>query len=90
MNIPNKVKVGAIWYDVEEKDNTENWGTVNFLKQTIALRKDLSHQQKEMTFIHELLHAVVSDRALDAKVTEEMVETLGYGLYALFIENKIF
>lgn len=90
MKIPKRVKIGGINYIISDKHDLDNWGQVCYADQIIHLKSSLSPQQKEMTFLHEVLHAIISDRALDDRINEEMVENLGAGLYAFFRTTNMF
>ena len=62
-------------------DSTHVRGAVSAYHSTIVLDSTLSKSQKELTLLHELVHAV--DDALDIGLDEGQVRTLAAGIYGL-------
>lgn len=64
MQIPEKIKIGGYIVSVEFVNNLmTDWqhnGEYHPRIQTIKIDKDCSEQQKEETFLHELLEAITS------------------------------
>ncbi len=56
-------------------------GAVNAYVNTIILDRTLGQSQKELTLLHELIHA--ADDALDIGLTEVQTGLLGAGIYGL-------
>lgn len=63
------------------EDANEVRGAVNAHQSTIILDSLLSRTQKELTLLHELLHAI--DDSLNVGLSEAQVGLLGAGLYGL-------
>lgn len=96
MPIPNKVKIGSIFYDVETTDvplivdNKVCSGKVQYLFNRIQLSGDemQSEQVRNITFWHEVIHAIVYDRGIDfGKDNELFTEELAKGLNSLMVDN---
>jgi hypothetical protein len=94
--IPTPIKVGTLTYTVETffplKDpetNEEVAGLCVFDTQTIKVNGiAASNEYVVDTVLHELLHAVWSERGLPKTPKEERaVKALGTGLVALFQDN---
>lgn len=97
MNIPDKVKIGNVVYDViisdEEIFNSDGqrcYGQTDYDFHWIKLNKKLQDLQglKE-TFWHELLHDIVHQRNFNFKdfSEENIIEELARGLHELANDN---
>lgn len=91
MKIPNKVKVGGVFYTVRCCEatclNDENFGvTVPENSEIILLNSE--RQNMERTFVHEVLHALLFDLGYNDH-DEETVDRLAGALYALIVDNPI-
>ncbi len=58
MKIPKLLKIGGIVYKVIEKNMEESCGECDRTTNTIILNKEMTQEQKEVTLIHEILHAL--------------------------------
>lgn len=82
MNIPKEVKIGGFIVNVEFVDNLiverRHCGEYNGRTNIITIDKAISQQQKEDTFIHELLEAITSiyDIDMDHKDLSNMATVL--------------
>jgi hypothetical protein len=102
MNIPKKIKIGPFWYSVElSQDITrasgDAFGSIHHASNKIFIDPNACEQQKEETFIHEVLHACVfitglshrfNAKTKDETPTEEQTVTeLSTVLYGVFLDN---
>lgn len=90
MNIPKTIKVGGVTYTVDYVDHllmdtTEVFGICDIRESTIHLLSSLRPQQMEITFIHELIHAILNHCDLDQD--EHAVEILAQALYMVIEDN---
>jgi phenolic acid decarboxylase len=91
--IVDKVKVGAITYEVISKPETlclnqrECAGIINYEDATIRLNSNRSKQKVYQTFLHELFHAIFTDRDINVDNEEEIVDSLAKGLHQVIIDN---
>lgn len=90
MQIPGRIKVGAIWYTIRQvgqsQIDTESCATMgdcDYQTQTIRIAEGVSQEMKEVTLFHEILHAV------DCQLDHDLVELLAQSLYQVFKENKM-
>ena len=95
MKIPKKVKVGGITYKVNEVESVEGpsedkcWGRITYSKSEIRLLNKLEKKQKELTLIHELVHALFTHCNIEQD--ENKVELISTALYMIIKDNpKIF
>lgn len=102
MRIPEKLKVGNFIYDIEITDypiiheGLLCGGLCEPNNQKIYLSSDLTKQNLERVFIHELLHSIQMDRCLDlGEDTELIIDEMAKGLHqvindnlGLFVKNK--
>lgn len=85
MNIPSKLKVGGLTYNVEIVDAIEDEGCAAFIDTQILKIKIEKARYESMNhhFLHEMLHAMNS--ALD----EPTVEYLAMSLYQIIVDNPL-
>ena len=89
MNIPTKIKVGAIWWEVKEVEWLEidsssvDCGDQNPITQVIRLNNKLSPEMKGLTFLHELLHVI------NPELEHSSVEMMSQTLYQVLTDNEI-
>ena len=89
-HVCNKVQIMHKGYTVSERDNLHNakyelLGEINHLTQEIALRSDVSPEDKRVTLLHEILHGV--DDAWGLRLKERQVDMLAKALYQLLRDN---
>lgn len=95
MNIPSKVRIGSIDYDVELTDETlvlnaqQSLGIIDYDNTKIRIAKDIQSQQKqEQTFLHEVVHGITREFKIDFTEDEEtIVDKLAYGLHQIIRDN---
>lgn len=91
MNIPSKVKVGGLVYDVsfEERllddENTKVYGIIDYNNLTIKLEKLYSQQKNEQSLWHEIVHAICVE--YNVEIEDEDVDRIGCGLYQVIKDN---
>lgn len=98
MGIPDKVKMGPLIYEIREANPA--LGDVSLIGEAlhtegiIRLRADLPVQQKELTFIHEVLHGLMYIAGFpgggDEKImvtAEELASRLAIVLYGFLKDN---
>lgn len=89
MNLPARLKIGAIWWKVRVVPGAEidsDGATVadqNEVSQTIRIAKELSPEMREVAFFHELLHCI------DSQLDHDLVELLAQALYQVLKDNKL-
>ncbi|XZM33934.1 hypothetical protein ACSXAY_02525 [Clostridium perfringens] len=97
MNIPSKIRVGSMDYDViltDEKiinlDGEECLGLTDHNLHEIKISTSLQNEQgQEKTFLHELIHAMIEERNLDFEciIEEILAEDLSSILYQVIRDN---
>ena len=95
MNIPEVVRIGSCYYDVEftnevmTLNKVEVSGIIDYNNHVIQLRSSIGDvQQQEQTFLHEVVHGIVRDRSLDLGENEEMiVDEISKGLHQVILDN---
>ena len=95
MNIPSKVRVGSIDYDVELTDETlvlntqQSLGIIDYDNNKIRIANNIqSNQRQEQTFLHELVHAITREFKIDFTEDEEtIVDKFAYGLHQVIRDN---
>lgn len=90
MNLPKKVKIGSIDYTIEEVKVVDRdklvWGQIDYRNSTIKIDKLLDDEQKDITFWHEVLHAMFSQ--ISAKQNEKLIDRLAHLLHGFTKDNK--
>lgn len=94
MNIPNKVRIGSVDYEVELTKETlvcngqEVFGYINYNHHTIKMNEDLTDNQGlEQTLLHEMLHGIIRERNLTVENEELVVEGIALGLHQVIRDN---
>jgi len=95
MNIPKKVKVGGLIYDILEVNHAlcvnrqEVKGRIEYDFNKISIRNDIqSRQGMEQTFLHELVHAMAKERGLDWGDDDELyTEEIAKSLHQVIKDN---
>lgn len=89
MDIPSKIKIGAITWTVWEVDEAEIdcdehvIGDQSESTQLIRIARNLSPEMKEEVFLHELLHCI------NPQMEHGLVEMLAKALHEVLKENKL-
>lgn len=89
MRIPDRLKIGALWWEVKvvpladlDCDST-TVGDQSVASQTIRLAAEISPEMRDLTFFHEILHCI------DGEMSHSTVEMLSQALYQVFRENDL-
>lgn len=97
MKIPDRVKVGAIMYDVKIVEHPvtvsghECYGKITYDQNLIEVRAVpfMSEQRQVHTFFHELIHAFTHERGIDWGEKDELyTEELAKALHAFCVDNN--
>lgn len=93
INVLDKVKIG--WKDYKvikskpemalNSDGGICYGKIFYDKREIYINDDYDEEQQKVTLLHEVLHGV--DEIYGLGLSEDQVEGLGHGLYALIKDN---
>lgn len=62
--IPKKFSIFGLTYRVTQPkkvDKDDNWGEHSVVHKRIKVKKDLNQEQKEITYLHELIHTVLDN-----------------------------
>jgi len=93
MKLPKTVSIGGIKYSVKEikelrdSDNSKLDGVINYNKLTISIEADMSEDMKYIILWHEVIHGILNQSDIPHK--ENLVATLGYGIYGFLRANKM-
>lgn len=94
MEIKDKVKIGAMEYEVIKTDkpilldNEVCNGVIDYGNLFIEISNNRAIQKQEETFIHEMLHGIIRERNLILEDEEMIVEEISKGLYQVINDNK--
>lgn len=87
------VKVAGIEYNVQIKELVDNdpntYGSCVYHDAHIEIRKGLSRERTEQTFVHELMHATIFEAGYRGDEYEELVERLSVVLHQVIKENDL-
>ena len=87
------VKVAGIEYNVQIKELVDNdpntYGSCVYHDAHIEIRKGLSRERAEQTFVHELMHAMIFEAGYRGDEYEELVERLSVVLHQAIKENDL-
>jgi hypothetical protein len=87
----DKVKIGAVDYQVVEVENLVDGvtvlnGHILYNESVIKLEQNMSVQQKDVTLWHEIIHGILTHAGF-SNHNEKMVEALGYGVLMVLRDN---
>jgi len=88
-----EVKVGPIIYRIEEVPNLNSDGAmfsglIHYQDGLIEIEAGLGDHAKEVTLLHEVIHAVLDDRGVKEH-DEDLIEILARGLLGVLKDNGI-
>lgn len=84
MKIPKKVKIKGIEFDVKFEDlGSKLFGDYDALTKIIRLNSTACREQHEITFIHEIFHAIAND------IKEPILEKLAWDLWLVLKDNNL-
>lgn len=88
------VNILGITYKVIQLDLIDNdtniKGKIDFHKQTILLKKELNHDVKYQTLIHEITHAILHQLGLYTECEDEqLIQSLATGFYQVSKDNDL-
>ena len=92
MELPATVRVGALVVSVEVLPGIGmleegRFGLYRAGSQRIEISGEIGHGLRMQTFLHELIHAISFERAIDLK--ERQVDQLANGLLAFLVDNEL-
>lgn len=95
MNIPKKIRIGSMDYDVIQGEETllsdgqQLLGEIDHVYHTIKLDTAIQDRQGiEISFLHELVHGILNSREMhDSSQNEKLVDELAKGLHQVIRDN---
>lgn len=96
MNIPNYVRIGSNYYDIEFTDEPliidgrVCMGIIEYYNHVIKIGNNFGdEQQKEQTLLHEIVHGIIDDRSINFKEDSEefIVDKIAKGLHQVILDN---
>lgn len=88
MNLPEKIKVAGVHYEIELLKDDENCGTCLFDSLIIRVDPRLKTEKQQQVFIHEMLHAVFWEAGYQEQ-DEEMIDRVSRVLYQVLKDNNM-
>ena len=90
-SIPEKVTVGGVDFKVSRVKglarNASRRGETQYFDREIRLDPDLSPQEEEQTFIHEVTHAI--EDTYDCHLSESQVKRMSQGFYQMLRQLEV-
>lgn len=63
MEIPKKFKLVGLTFKIKQlwklNSKDDHWGSCSVATKTIKLKRNLNKEQKEITYLHEIVHAIL-------------------------------
>ena len=94
MLIPEVVRIGSFDYLVEFTDNPivvdykECFASINYNEHLIQINNTLGDiQTQEQSFLHEMFHGILKDRAIEVEDEEFVVDELAKALHQIIRDN---
>lgn len=92
MQIPKKIKIGNLTYNVVFHDDItiNGCGRSGLLKQKIVLNNEMSDDGQFETFLHEIIHQILDSKSFrEESKDEKLVDVLATGLYQVLKDNSL-
>lgn len=93
MNIPETVKIGWRNYNVEQGEHRAGdnggdlYGQIHYEKRKIFLYDKLDEDEKSVTFLHEIAHAILYNMGSELRSDENFVTAFTENLYQVMKDN---
>lgn len=85
INIPKHFSIFGLNFKVTQPhkvDSKDNWGECSVAKKVIKVKRNLNKEQKEVTYLHELTHAILDCLEYnDLSNDEDFVERFSKALH---------
>lgn len=88
MKIPKQIKIGGHKVKIVYKKLEGSDGLWDSTKNQITINSELPPSQKEVTLIHELLHAINANWS-ETQYGHAMLESISQQLYQVLSDNKM-
>lgn len=96
MIIPEVVRIGSCDYDVEFTDrdivvnHQECYAVIDYNNHLIEISSKLGDiQTQEKSFLHEMFHGILKERAIEVEDEEFVVDELAKALHQIIRDNPI-
>jgi len=83
MKIPDRIKIGGLWYDVELTENIDCCGLLERPKCKIKIDKNMRHDVQELTLFHEVGHAINSE------LDDVQIDFIAQAFYQVLKDNNL-
>lgn len=92
MTIPKEFEIFGLTFKVTQPwkvDKEEHWGECSIAKKTIKIKRSLNQEQKEITYLHEVTHAILDCLEYDKLSNDEQfVERFSKALHQVIKSSK--
>jgi len=90
--IPKKFKIFGLTYKVTQPvkvDKEDNWGENSISHKRIKIKKGLNKEQKEITYLHELVHTVLDNLEYNELSSNEVfIERFSKALHQILTTSE--
>jgi Zn-dependent peptidase ImmA (M78 family) len=81
-----KILICGVWYKItSHKFEEGDWGSCTFHDKSIFLSEDITDDQRLITAMHEITHAILREKKIDDKLQDMMSEAYEAGKEAASI-----
>lgn len=94
MKIPNEIRINGVEFSVGYAPNLRMndklcFGYIDFDNSKIMLSETdgTEHQQRCITFLHEVIHGIIKNSAVEVFDEEPVVDMLSRGIYQVLQDN---
>lgn len=94
MKIPNEIRINGVEFSVGYAPNLRMndklcFGYIDFNNSKIMLSETdgTEHQQRCITFLHEVIHGIIKNSAVEVFDEEPVVDMLSRGIYQVLQDN---
>lgn len=94
MNIPSKIRINGVDYQVISQPNIVSgadvfYGMIDYNENNIKIAtRGVSQEKQKITLLHELFHGIIENAQLDIDDEETVVEAFARGIYQIIADNE--
>lgn len=92
LKIPKRFKIFGLTFKVTQPwkiDKDNSWGECSISKKSIKVKRSLNKEQKEITYLHEVTHAILDSLEYnELSHDEEFVERFSKALHQVLTSSE--
>ena len=87
MKIKDKIKVGGLVFRVKDVSGLADYGSTDFDRQIILIKKELTDDNKESTLYHEIVEII--NNTYDLNLSHQTIQTIEASIFQIIKDNYV-